>query len=326
MENKYVKTFETFNLNGENDFSYLGNPNLNNTTSENKPVLFLNWSYDVEDIEGKTHNIGKLFKKHFAASEFSNLENIHFFDGGVYNNSTKLDDYSFVFIGTVGDSYENLILVEDYCKINGIPTITYGANTYKNNKYKQLQELFKAGLKTPKTYTFNSGKTCEIEFVESNFTYPLVLKPAHGSKGRGVQIIKNRSELEKTLNSLKEEILIIQEFLPNDCDYRVFFIGDKHIFTVKRTRTDKKEFRNNVSLGAKPEFVDLNFNQILTAKKAHQCMNFYVSGVDLIQNKETGEWYVLEVNSAPQFSGFGPKKVSEDVVKIFVDIINRLKK
>ena len=50
-------------------------------------------------------------------------------------------------------------------------------------------------------------------------------------------------------------------------------------------------------------------------------MNFYVSGVDLIQNKETGEWYVLEVNSAPQFSGFGPKKVSEDVVKILIKSI-----
>jgi RimK family alpha-L-glutamate ligase len=323
MRKIYVKTFETFNLNEENDFSNLG---LNSNMPSDKAVLFLNWNYEIEDKNGKKYNIGELIEKHFKNSEFSKLENIHFLDGEIYNKTTKLSDYSFVFIGTVGDSYENLILVEDYCKTHNIPTLAYGANTFENNKFRQLQELAKAGIKIPKTYTFNSGKTCDIEFVESNFTYPLVLKPAHGSKGRGVQIIKNNSEFKKALNSIKEEILMIQEFLPNDCDYRIYFIGDKHAFTARRSSTDEKEFRNNISLGGKSKFVNLNYNQMQIAKKAHECMGFYVSGVDLIENKETGEWYVLEVNSAPQFSGFGDKKFCEDIIQIFADSINRLKK
>ena len=55
-------------------------------------------------------------------------------------------------------------------------------------------------------------------------------------------------------------------------------------------------------------------------------MGLYVSGVDLVQNKESGEWYVLEVNSGPQYSIFGPKQITEKVISIFANDINSLRK
>jgi glutathione synthase/RimK-type ligase-like ATP-grasp enzyme len=321
---KHIPTFENFN---NNELSYV---NRSFMSGNKKPVLFLNWSYDIEDAEGNSYNIGKLIEKQVGSAEFSELDNIHFFDGCILNNTTKLENYSLVFIGLVTsygadtDAYENFTLVQNYCKEKNIPVLCYGQPRYINNKYKQLQVLASNGLKIPKTYTC-SGTSCDIDFVAENYKFPLVLKPAHGSQGRGVEIIKSKTELKKVAKDSKEEILLIQEFIPNDCDYRVFFIGDKHVFTVKRSRQDKKEFRNNVSLGAEPEFVELMPEQSLLARNAHQSMGLYVSGVDLVQNKETGEWFVLEINQAPQFSIFGSKKKIDSIINIFANNINNLR-
>ena len=326
MKNKYVETFETYSLNEFNSLLKFNESKFNffDKLLEKKPVLFLDWSYDVEDIDGNPHNVGEIIKKYVKPLEFSKLDNIHFFEGDLYNNKTKLTEYSLVFIGRIRDSRQNWLMVDRYCKLKEIPMLSLASSN--NEKYKQLQELSSIGIKTPKTYTFYSEETCDVEFVESNFTYPMVLKPASGSQGEGVEIVKNRAGLKKALSSLTGNSFMIQEFIPNDCDYRVFFINNRYIFTVKRTRTDKKEFRNNVSLGAKAEFVELDYNELNMAKKAYEHMGLYVSGVDLVQNKESGEWYVLEVNSGPQYSIFGPKQITEKVISIFANDINSLRK
>jgi predicted ATP-grasp superfamily ATP-dependent carboligase len=291
------------------------------------PVLFLDFSFDCSDIEDKIYNVEKLTKKYISNSEFSSLDNIHFFDGCLLNNTTKLDEYSLVFVGLVNsygadtDAYENFLLVEKYCKEKNIPLLCYGQPRYTSNKYKQLQVLSNNNVSIPKTYTC-TGLSCNVDFVSTNYEFPVVLKPAHGSQGRGVTIVKNETELKRVAGKLKNDILLIQEFIPNDCDYRVFFIGNKTVFTVKRSSTDAGEFRNNISLGGTGKRVALGFEEMNMAKRAHDSMGFYTSGVDLVQNKDTGKWYVLEVNQAPQFSIFGP----EDVIKIFVEDINMLKK
>lgn len=317
-----LKSFESFLNEAKFSDQLVGNGEVSYTdylTSE-KPVLFINFKYVKEDIHGNEYNVGDIMKKHIKSSEFCRFDHIHFFDGDVYCNSLKLNAYSLVFIGKTDDSYETYQLVENYCKEQGIPFLSYGYPNYLNNKYLQLQKLSSSGLKIPKTYTFNSKSTCDISFVEENFTYPLVIKPAHGSQGRGVEIIKNRKEFQSTLEALKERFLMIQEFIPNDCDYRLFFIGGQNIFSVKRSSSDKKEFRNNVSLGGTAEIIDIPIEQLTLAKRAHDCLNFYISGVDLVQNKETKEWYVLEVNSAPQYNSFG----AEETIKIFADKIKAI--
>ena len=292
-----------------------------------KPVLFLDFSFDCSDMEDKTYNVEKLTKKYISDSEFSSLDNIHFFDGCLFNNTTKLDEYSLVFVGLVNsygadtDAYENFLLVEQYCKEKDISLLCYGQPRYTSNKYKQLQVLSENNVSIPKTYTC-TGLSCNVDFVSANYDYPIVLKPAHGSQGRGVTIVKSETELKRVAGKLKNDILLIQEFIPNDCDYRVFFIDNKNVFTVKRSSADAGEFRNNISLGGTGKRVALGFEEMNIAKRAHDSMGFYTSGVDLVQNKDTGEWYVLEVNQAPQFSVFDP----EEAIKVFVEDINKIRK
>ena len=83
--------------------------------------------------------------------------------------------------------------------------------------------------------------------------------------------------------------------------------------------SDEKEFRNNTSLGGeatekKPpkEVSDL-------ADKAVRALNIDVAGVDIVQDKNTGEVYVMEVNEAPQFFS-DPSRFKKAIDRIFKEI------
>ena len=54
------------------------------------------------------------------------------------------------------------------------------------------------------------------------------------------------------------------------------------------------------------------------ATRAANCMNREVTGIDILQDKKTGAWYVLEVNNAPQLrSGAFISKKTEIIAKFF---------
>jgi ribosomal protein S6--L-glutamate ligase len=98
------------------------------------------------------------------------------------------------------------------------------------------------------------------------------------------------------------------------------------MYSIKRkSKDDKKEFRNNYSLGGTAERLEIPVKAMNIAKKASKAMGFDVSGVDLIKEKGTDNWYVLEVNSAPQFDWEqkGKKSIADyrDVLDKFVSII-----
>jgi glutathione synthase/RimK-type ligase-like ATP-grasp enzyme len=97
--------------------------------------------------------------------------------------------------------------------------------------------LHQAGFKTPKSFLFVKSKSVytnehnsiksALDFAES-IGYPLIVKPTHGLKGRGVVKIKNKQILKHYLEVFnKEETgafnLILQEFI-NWKDIRVIFL------------------------------------------------------------------------------------------------------
>ena len=157
----------------------------------------------------------------------------------------------------------------------------------------------------------------------------MVSKITDGSQGKGVELQKTKMDLEKYLKKNKEETIIFQKFIENEGDYRLFFIGQDLLYTIKRkSKDDKKEFRNNYSLGGTVERIDLPKNATEIAKKASKVMGFDVSGVDLIKDKNSDNWYILEVNAAPQFGTKNGKEIVVDYKEVldkFIEIIGKKK-
>ena len=102
-----------------------------------------------------------------------------------------------------------------------------------------------AGLPMPKTRLF-TGRGRAGRILE-HFDYPLVAKvPAGSSRGLGVHLIRNDSELERYLASVS--CAYIQEYLELDRDIRVVVMGGRPVFSYWRL-SSPGDFRSNVARG-----------------------------------------------------------------------------
>jgi glutathione synthase/RimK-type ligase-like ATP-grasp enzyme len=99
--------------------------------------------------------------------------------------------------------------------------------------------------------------------------------------------------------------MLIQKFIPNDGDYRVISIKNKVELVIKKERVKgSKEFRANVARGGKAVKGSLPPDIIAMCEDISKHLICDIVGFDVIQNKETGEYYIMEANSSPHFPTF----------------------
>lgn len=189
---------------------------------------------------------------------------------------------------------------------------------YLVSKMNTSLELSRAGLKQPKTIQYISKNTI-LENI-SDFSYPIIVKSPIGRKGVGIYKVKSEQELMSLLNKAQEAFpYLFQEFLPNDGDIRVLVVGYKAIGAMKRFIVPG-DFRSNISQGAKAEKYVMTEDVKKIAEAAAIATKTEFAGVDLIESE--GEFYVIEVNRAPQFRGFR-KYVRLDPSPFVIDYLEK---
>lgn len=163
------------------------------------------------------------------------------------------------------------------------------------------------------------------------FSYPVIVKTSMGRQGTGVYLCNNFSDVDNAINEIHKtqaKSAIIREFIPNDGDLRIFTVGYKAIGAMKRVPTREGEFRSNISQGGKGEKFDLEkYPEIKDlAEKAARVTRNEIAGVDIIINKNTGKFYILEVNPSPQFEGlekYTGINVAREIIKYFESLYRR---
>ena len=84
------------------------------------------------------------------------------------------------------------------------------------SKFSYLAKLPKAWV--PSTLLVDrlvSGQALEQRLEENQFTFPFVLKPDNGERGKGIHLIHNKEELVNALANSKHKHLLLQHY----CDY-----------------------------------------------------------------------------------------------------------
>jgi hypothetical protein len=277
------------------------------------PILFVNFDYDVTDLEGITTNIKNYLEANLNNCYFCKYTDIYWFDDSLFFDNIPIADFGLVFLGAVNQSFEMSATIQSFCTSRKIQLIKYGETPENYNKLLEIQKLSDANINVPKTVIGNP-KHLNIEKCIDYLGFPIVSKITNGSQGKGVHINKTEEDLRKRLKSFDNETIILQEFIPNQCDYRIFFIKDDHIVSMRRTRKDD-DFKNNISLGGTGEKVTLDSETFDMALNCHNAMGFFASGVDLIQSDDTKEWYCLEVNAAPQFGMWNVDEILDVFIK-----------
>lgn len=192
---------------------------------------------------------------------------------------------------------------------------------------KLAQMFLLATNKVPVPDTFYASRLKLKELFVKNkipegFEFPLILKANDGSKGNDNYLVKEPKEAINILETAEaDKQFIVQNFVPNDGDYRYLFVGlDKKPLVIHRQANDDNHL-NNTSKGANAGFLDLGSlpdEYLQYARKTAELLGREISGVDILVDKENGKVYVLEANGTPAIAtGFG----TDEKVDHFVDFL-----
>lgn len=169
------------------------------------------------------------------------------------------------------------------------------------HKFHSLRILAQHGLPVPPSLTVGSATFLE-NAVAGIGEYPFILKPFHGTHGRGVILLDTPTSLTSVVDALCDlhEDYIIQPFISEagGVDIRVLVVGGEAIAAMKRSAS-AGEFRANIHRGASGEAVSIPDEYTDVAIKAAAALELEIAGVDLLQTNEGP--VVLEVNPSPGF-------------------------
>jgi gamma-F420-2:alpha-L-glutamate ligase len=181
------------------------------------------------------------------------------------------------------------------------------------------QILAQSNLDIPKTMLLKHP--IDVDFVEKNLGFPVIVKTISGSYGRGVFLAETKKQLKQLLTmaelTKKSYNIVIQEFVKDTWgkDLRVLVVNNKVVGCMMRQSQDE-DFRANITRGGSGFPYEVNEQIEWLSSESSKALNLDIAGVDLLFD---GDGYkICEVNSNPGFEGmetFTKKNIAEEIVQ-----------
>jgi len=170
------------------------------------------------------------------------------------------------------------------------------------SKVKTSAILQKKGIKTPETL-FTASVEIAGHFIEKHGR--VVYKPVYGYDGNGIRLINSPGELG-------EGPYYLQEYVPNDHDYRIFVIDGKSVGAIVRRSAS---LAHNIHQGGTGIPCEINPDMDAIAGDSATAVGVDYGGVDLLKTDEG--YTVLEVNGTPNWHCMSapiPKLIAEYLI------------
>ncbi|MGF2033719.1 MAG: ATP-grasp domain-containing protein [Nostoc sp. CmiVER01] len=214
------------------------------------------------------------------------------------------------------------------------------AKIIKDKEY--TYHILKQKIKLPRTIGFLSP-FCDIQYkiylkfpsiqdivleIKEKFETPVIVKRNSGSGGHNVFLCQNTDEIETAvkeifdINQKYDYVAIAQEFIHIKSEYRAVFLN-KELVLLYEKDISNAEFAGNLSPlhwnGAKAKYI--NDPQILSeianfAQPIFEELDLDYGGLDIVLDRDNQYW-LIEINSHPNYSIFTRDNGNEHVLKIF---------
>ncbi|MCA9348929.1 hypothetical protein KC878_02165 [Candidatus Saccharibacteria bacterium] len=218
-------------------------------------------------------------------------------------SGNNICDYDLVFFRTTRNNRTQVSLCVQALKAADKPYID---SMYRSGFYSKLSgDGLRAEANIPVIPSFHTSNRLLLELANADklpYSYPFILKDIVGRKGKNNHLITDIDQLKRVLELDPTITYVVQPFIENDGDYRVLVLGGRAVLVIHR-RAVSGSHLNNVSAGGEATLIELDklpSEVIQMAEKSAVQSNIEVAGVDILMNKSTREYYVLEVNSSPQ--------------------------
>ncbi|WP_258103353.1 RimK family protein [Marinoscillum sp. MHG1-6] len=196
-----------------------------------------------------------------------------------------------------------------------------------------LSELLRAHqVPTPQYWIIKKDRISQMKF--SNLEYPIILKQPDGSFSKGVKKAKNEAELVEVLKDFFQtsELVIAQEFIPTDFDWRVGILNNKPLYVCKYFMApDHWQIMNWKGSGGMEEgdtatldIAEAPRALLDLAVKATALIGNGLYGVDIKQHGK--KYYIIEINDNPNLDeGVEDLVLKQQLyVQVMQEFMNRL--
>ncbi|HSX30923.1 MAG TPA: hypothetical protein VLE99_03335 [Candidatus Saccharimonadales bacterium] len=215
----------------------------------------------------------------------------------------SLEDFNLVVFRIIRSNWARVSACCSLLKQKGIPYIDTQYEPRPLSKYASEFIRYTSGL--PIIHTVFSSNERLAELFSSPtppIAFPVIVKDMNGRKGRLNFLAQTADELRRILIEHPDVEFVVQEFIPNDGDYRCVVMGGD-IKLIVRRQAKSGSHLNNTSQGASFEQVDvasLGEPVVRDVLRAAEIEGVQVAGVDLMFDRRSGQHHILEVNSSPQ--------------------------
>ncbi|MFC1790470.1 RimK family alpha-L-glutamate ligase [Patescibacteria group bacterium] len=237
----------------------------------------------------------------------------------VYQNKS-LSTFDLFYFRAVGTAVEWVSLLILYAQKRKIPFVDDYLGVWgPDRRAKSIAGVIldQKGISYPRTslVTDKESLLAEVE----NFGFPFILKVSTGGRqGRGTLLIEDQMTLERAVKGrIEKSSYLLQEYIPNNGDFRLFLLGYQILGAFKRQEKEEKLLlTRSVGESTVLKTVPLKIKNL--AERAAQALKVEIASIDLVIDEKTGKPVIIEVNEAPQWRVFARRteiNVAEEIVK-----------
>ena len=233
------------------------------------------------------------------------------FDALFIRETTAIDHHSYRFARKA--EAEGMVVIDDPVSILRCTNKVY------------LADLFRVrNVPAPRTQLLHGSSMAQIERLEEELGYPMVIKIPDGSFSRGIVKVHDRKELRNCLKELfrKSALLLAQEFFYTDFDWRIGVFNNRPLYACRyyMVKNHWQIYRHGKGRTASGDFVTLPTFEVprdvmRAALAATQPIGDGLYGIDI--KERDGKGYVIEVNDNPSIDrGIEDRYLGEELYRL----------
>jgi glutathione synthase/RimK-type ligase-like ATP-grasp enzyme len=240
------------------------------------------------------------------------------FDGLFIRETTGIDHHTYRFAKKA--EAEGLVVIDDPTSMLRCTNKVYLADLFRTHH-----------VPTPKTWLLHKGNIAHLDRVEMEAGFPVIIKIPDGSFSRGIVKVNDRQELNLKVEELfqKSALLLAQEFLYTDFDWRIGIFNNKALYACRyyMVKNHWQIYRHGASRTDSGNFATLPTFEVPkavleAALKATQPIGNGLYGVDV--KEKDGKGYVIEVNDNPNIdSGVEDKYLGDELYRLIMSELLR---
>ncbi len=226
-----------------------------------------------------------------------------------HDNDTDIARYVFTYFKSHSSNAEFAATAAEYLRFKGRPFADQEVKNYvSGSKLSQYMRLNSYNLPIPPSICTSSAVLLKkYEEITKLLGTPFVLKEVSSDRGKDNYLISRHGDFKKVLKKADEKVFVAQEYIDNDGFLRLYVLNKEVKLAIFRSKTPHKNklkiHLNKPAGGANAKKVPLKEVKPKAkdiAVRAAIALDRQVVGVDLVQDKKSKKWYILEVNNAPQ--------------------------